>query len=392
MKSNIFTIAKKELSRFFGDRRLMISILMPGILIYFMYSFMGTALEDMYSVEDDFVPTAYVVNLPDSVAMMGEGAGMEFIAITADELEDMKLRIEAQDLSLAAVFPEGFDASVISYDPTLGAAAPHVELYYNSANTDSQATYSTMLAVLSAFESQLANRFDVNTADGTYDLATDKDMAGTMFASLLPLLLMTFLYSGCASVAPESIAGEKERGTIATMLITPTRRGDIAIGKIIALAVVALMSGAASALGTILSLPKLMGGVMDGMSGSIYAFSDYAMLFAVIISTVLLLVTATSILSTFAKTIKEAQTYGTPLMLLSTLTGVTAMFSGGASQDLSHYCIPLYNSVQCMAGILSFGDMAASVAVTVAVNGALTIIGVFILTRMFNNEKIIFSH
>lgn len=392
MKSNIFTIAKKELSRFFGDRRLMVSILMPGILIYFMYSFMGTALEDMYSVEDDFVPTAYVVNLPDSVAMMGEGAGMEFNAITADELEGMKLRIEEQDLPLVAVFPEGFDASVISYDPALGTAAPHVELYYNSANTDSQATYSTMLAVLSAFESQLANRFDVNTADGTYDLATDKDMAGTLFASLLPLLLMTFLYSGCASVAPESIAGEKERGTIATMLITPTRRGDIAIGKIIALAVVALMSGAASALGTILSLPKLMGGVMDGMSGSIYAISDYAMLFAVIISTVLLLVTATSILSAFAKTIKEAQTYGTPLMLLSTLTGVTAMFNGGASQELSHYCIPLYNSVQCMAGILSFGDMAASVAVTVAVNGALTIIGVVILTRMFNSEKIIFSH
>ena len=64
-----------------------------------------------------------------------------------------------------------------------------------------------------------------------------------VFSSLLPMLLMMFLYSGCASVAPESIAGEKERGTIATMLITPTKRSDIAIGKILALAIIALLSG-----------------------------------------------------------------------------------------------------------------------------------------------------
>jgi len=201
-----------------------------------------------------------------------------------------------------------------------------------------------------------------------------------------------FLYSGCSSVAPESIAGEKERGTIATMLITPTRRSDIAIGKILSLAIIALLSGASSALGTILSLPKLMGGVMDEMNTNIYSVSDYLLLSAVILSTVLLLVTIIAILSAYAKTIKEAQTYGTPLMLLNTLTGASAMFGGGASQELLHYCIPLYNSVQCITGIFSFSAMPAGVAVTVAVNGVLTILGVVILARMFNSEKIIYSN
>ena len=44
MRSSVFTIMKKELARFFGDRRLMVSILMPGILIYVVYTFMGSAM------------------------------------------------------------------------------------------------------------------------------------------------------------------------------------------------------------------------------------------------------------------------------------------------------------------------------------------------------------
>ena len=391
MKSSIFTIVKKELSRFFGDRRLMVSILMPGILIYVLYSIMGDAMGKMYSVEEDFVPTAYVVNLPDSVKMLGESAGMAFIAITEDQLSDMKSQIEAQECDLVAVFPRTFDADIAAYSTDSGTAAPHVAFYYNSASVDSQTVYSTLMSLMNAFESQMANKFDVNTAGDSYDLATEEDVAGTLFASLLPMLLMMFLYSGCISVAPEAIAGEKERGTIATMLITPTKRGDIAIGKILALAIIALLSGASSALGTILSLPKLMGGVIDGMSTDIYSTRDYLLLAAVILSTVLLLVTIISILSAYAKTIKEAQSYGTPLMLLSTLTGASAMFGGGPSEELLHYCIPLYNSVQCMTGIFSFNAMSAGVAVTVAVNCVVTILGAVLLTRMFNSEKIIFS-
>ena len=44
MRQPVLTILKKELARFFGDKRMVISILLPGILIYVMYSFMGTAL------------------------------------------------------------------------------------------------------------------------------------------------------------------------------------------------------------------------------------------------------------------------------------------------------------------------------------------------------------
>ncbi len=388
MRSSVFTIMKKELARFFGDRRLMVSILMPGILIYVVYTFMGSAMGDLFSVDEDYVPTIQAAALPDSIAALTQAAGLP--TEPCQDIQAAKEEVTAQELDLLLVFSEEFDREVAAYEAGSGQAAPNVEVYYNSASAASQTAYMTVTSLLDAYESGLANKFDVN-AGVDCDLATEEDTAGSIFAMLLPMLLMTFLYSGCSSVAPESIAGEKERGTIATMLITPIRRGDIAVGKILALAIVALLSGASSALGTILALPRLMGGAMEGISTNIYSMRDYLLLAVVILSTVLVLVTVISILSAFAKTVKEAQSYATPLMVLVMLLGVSGMFGGGASRNLAVYCIPLYNSVQCMSGVFSFTVMPAAVAVTAGVNGAFTLLGVFVLAKMFNSEKIIFS-
>lgn len=391
MKSSILTIMKKELARFFGDKRMVVSILMPGILIYVMYSFMGSAMGSMFGVDEDYVPTIQAVSLPGSVEALTQAAGLPVEGVEPGGVESAKSAVTDQELDLLLVFPENFDESVAAYTTASGTAAPNVEIYYNSASTTSQSAYMSLTALLDSYESQLANKFDVNAGGDGYDLATQEDAAGSYFAMLLPLLMMIFLYSGCSAVAPESIAGEKERGTIATMLITPIRRSDIAVGKILALAVVALLSGASSTVGTILALPQLMGEASEDISADIYGIQDYLLLAAVILSTVLLLVTLISILSAFAKTIKEAQTYAMPLMILVMVLGITGMFGGGASQELTAYLIPLYNSVQCMVGIFSFSTLPAGVAATVAVNGVCTILGVVALARMFNSEKVIFS-
>ncbi len=389
MKNRIFTIIKKELSRFFGDRRLMVSILMPGILIYVLYSVMGSAMGDMFAVEESFIPTVAVQNLPDSVSALLEAANIP--SMEAEDPDRAKDAVAQQELNLLLVFPEDFDATVAAYTPSAGIA-PQVEMYYNSTDNHSQSAADMVGTLLSVYEDSLANKFDINTGAKQYDLASQEDTTGMIFSMIMPMLLMMFLYSGCVSVAPESIAGEKERGTIATMLITPIRREDIAIGKILALAVIALLSGASSALGTILSLPKLMAGAMDGMNTNIYGISDYALLAAVILSTVLLMVTMISILSCFARTVKEAQTSAVPLQILVTLIGASTMFGGSAaSTQLWKYAIPLYNSAQCITGVFSFTITPTAVALTVGVNLALTVIGVVALTRMFHSEKIIFS-
>ena len=391
MKSGILTIMKKELARFFGDKRTVAGVLLPGVMIYVLYSFMGTTMGSVFGVEEDYVPSRPAVRLPPSSAALADSAGRALTEGEEAGLPAAMDQVAGQELDLLVVFPEDFDQAVADYSVASGEPAPHVEVYYSSVSTASQSAYMAFTGLLDSYESLLANKFDVNAGEGVYDLATAEESTGALFAMLMPMLLMMFLYSGCSAVAPESIAGEKERGTIATMLVTPIRRSDIAVGKILALAVITVLSGASSALGTILSLPNLMGGAAGEMDANIYGVRDYLFLAAVILSTVLLLVTLVALLSAFAKTVKEAQTYAVPLMILVMVLGITGMFGGGASQNLAVYAIPLYNSVQCIVGIFSFSLLGQAVALTAAVNGAATLLGVFVLTRMFNSEGIIFG-
>ncbi len=390
MKSNIWIIAKKELDRFFRDGAMVIAtVLLPGLLIYIMYSFMGSALSNQFDTDENYRFAVAAVHLPASVEAMLPEELYDIEQVTsADDMEACKEAIREKELDALIVFPTDFEAAVADPHSPERSAPPQVEIYYNSARTESSSAYQALYETLNQYESALANVFDVN-AGGGYDLASEKDATGSIFSSMLPMLLMIFLFSGCMSVAPEAIAGEKERGTIATILVTPTKRSELAVGKIFALSIIALLSGASSTLGTILSLPKLMGGV-ETMSAAYYTAADYLVLAAVILSTVLLLVALISIISAYAKTIKEAQTSVMPLMIVVIFLGVTAMFGSGAKSQLVYYCIPLYNSVQAMVGIFSFEMIPAAVALTVGVNLACTVIASFVLTRMFNSETIMF--
>lgn len=389
MKNGIFTIMKKELTRFFTDKRLIFTtIFMPGILIYIMYTFMGTALTNMYSPEEG-VNEVLVVSLPGSVADMDEDYSLVFTRVNRDDTEQYKEMIAKGEKNLFVVFPMYFDDLVEDYVAGTGDA-PNVEVYYNSSSKSSSATYQNMINLLNDYEYSISNKFDVNAGDGIYDLATEEDTAASLFASLMPMLLMIFLFSGCMAVAPESIAGEKERGTITTILITPIRRRDLAIGKIAALAIIALLSGVSSALGTILSFPKLMGGA-DFVDASVYGVREYLLLLLLILSTVLLIITAISIISAFAKTTKEAQSYVMPLMILVMAIGITPMFGNSAPQNPAVYLIPFYNSVQCMVSVLSFDVVPTHILICALSNVFYTALGVWALAKMFDNERIIFS-
>ncbi len=391
MKSGILAIMKKELARFFGDRRMAFStILLPGLMIFLLYTIMGNAIGNMTSVDEDFKPQAAVVFMPDSLKETLESV-FTVNSIESSALEQSKEEIEQKDSQICIVFPEDFDAQVSGYDIASGESAPNIQIYYNSSDTESQVAYTSVIEVLDQYEAALTNKFDINQGGERYDLATEKDTAGTIFSSMLPMLLLIFLYSGCIAVAPESIAGEKERGTIATMLITPIKRSDIAIGKICALALIALLSGISSAVGTILSLPKLMGGAVDGLTGDVYGVTDYLMLGVVVIATVLLLITLISIISAFAKSVKEAQTAVVPLMIVVMLIGITAMFGTGAKTEFYYYLIPIYNSVQCMVGIFSFEFQAVNILIAIVSNLVYSLIGVWVLAKMFNSEKIVYS-
>lgn len=391
MNNTIITMMKKELNRFFSDSRMvMTTIVLPGLMIFVLYSFMGTALKEQL-ISDKFEPKCYFMNLPQEWNEPLTKQGFRIHEMEEDQLDKAKQKVQKQDFELLVMFPEDFIQSASQYDIASGEKAPEVQVYYNSTSTESADAYQAITAFLDQYEKSLANQFDVNADEkGEYDLATKEDITADMFSSMVPFLLLIFLYSGCMAVAPESIAGEKEKGTMAALLITPVKRSHIALGKIAALSLIAVLSGASSALGTLLSLPKLMNSDQTGFDQGVYHFSDYALLAVVIISTALVLITLISLVSAFARTLKEAQTYVTPLMILVMLVGVTAMFGEDAKTALGYYCIPVYNSVQSMVRIFAFQSSSIYILITIVINLLATGLGAVILAKMFDSEYIMF--
>ena len=406
MNNTIITIMKKELKRFFGDKRMAFStILLPGLMIYVMYTFMGSAMADKYNVSDTYKYKIECVHIPEDVNAMFEAGGIDVKNVdestftdsyteddfVADQKVNLKAKEDKQKLDLIVVFPKHFTESLSKW--ASGSERGNVELYYNSASTESDAAYDMVKEMLTEYENTITDVFDINKSDTPekYDVAEEKDMMVMVFGSMLPMLLLMFMFSACMAVGPESIAGEKERGTIATMLITPAKRSHIALGKIIALSIIALLSGLSSTVGTMLSIPKMMSVDSDSTVKNVYGTKEYVILAFVVLSTIMLIVTIVSIISAFAKSTKEAQTYVTPVMIVVMVIGLSGMFIDGVSKAAYTYLIPLYNSVQCMLGIFSFDISLHGVVICAISNIIYTGIGVFLLTRMFNSEKIMFN-
>lgn len=395
MKSNMMTVMKKELIRFFTDRRMVLTtLLMPGIMIYLLYSLMGQGFTSQFEDAEDFKAKVQVVSLSENMRLLWgqDDIPLEFTELSGEQEKEKALEALAEQESeyhLVVCFPENFDQLTEEYKVSSGLPAPAVEVYYNSSNTDSQSAYGIVTKLLDSYEASMANKFDVNV-EGQYDLASEEDISAQVFSMMVPMLMMAFLFSGCMAVAPESIAGEKERGTIATLLVTPLKRSHLAMGKVISLSIIAILSGLSSFLGTMLSLPKLMGDG-DAINASVYSMQDYLTLLLVILSTVLVIVAVVSIVSAFAKNVKEATGWVTPIMIVSMLLGVTSMVESLCKTEPVWFLIPLYNSVQCMNAIFSLNVDIVNIAVTVVSNICYAGIGVLVLTKMFDNEKVMFS-
>ena len=392
MKSDLITIIKKEFARFFGDKRMVLTALMPGLLIYVMYSFMGDGLSNMHEPEDNYVYEINVVNMPQTMAFLETIESVELTEIEDFDAEIVKDSIREGETDLLVVFPEKFDEEMMAYDVmTATTLAPNVEIYYNSANTESSSAYGLIKNALTQFEQSLVNKFDVCQGDIEYDLASDEDISAMVISMMMPMLVMMMLFTGCLSASVESIAGEKERGTIATLLVTPMKRRDLALGKIISLSTIGLLSGISSFTGIMLSLPKIMGGSgLDNVKFG-YSFTDYVVLLAVIITTTLLIVGMISIVSAYAKSVKEATSMSSPLMLAVTLVGLTNMMGNGIPQEWYWYLIPVYNTVQCMNGVFSMDYQMISVIISCISNVIYSGILVAVLAKMFGSERIMYT-
>ena len=396
-RNNTWTIIRKEFARFFGDRQLVFtSVIMPGLLIYLIYSLMGVGIRNLETQGEQDLVVVTVENLPESMTPL---FAMPDSSMTLIRKSIEQADIDAlQDKDINAVlvrFPASFDSLVAAYTPQSGELAPNIEIYYNSANNAASRVYYAVDGILTSYENSQSNLFDINRADSEeqrFDQATDDQVVGDILSKLIPMLIIMMLFSGTMAIAPSAIAGEKERGTFATLLVTPMKRSELALGKIVSLSSIALLSGLSSFIGIALSLPKMISASSDEISIPFnYTTNDYIALLLVILASVLIMASAVSLLSALAKDVKNAGTMITPFMLVIMLAGLLPMFQTSTPDNLVVYLIPFYNSIEVMTDVFAHSLRWTPVIITLASDIAYTGIAVWGLTRMFNSEKIMFS-
>lgn len=397
---NIITIFRKEFYRVMSDRRLIFTaILLPGLAIYVMYTFMGNAIGNEQEDVNTHTIILYTENLPDSVRtkLLDSEREFEFYDFDVNEFDDIKAQILDGEIDLLIRFPEHFDALLADYENP-DYVTPEVNTYYNPGERYSSNAYWEVSNVLSNYRYDVSlDRFgediyvfhtDLNNDD---HIIVDMDRAtGQGFAMLLPMLIIMFLFSGAMSIGPDSIAGEKERGTIATLLVTPIKRSDIAIGKVLSLSVISLMSATSSFVGIMFSLPNLMQG--ENLDTNIYGISEYLSILAVLLATVLLIVGLVSVVSAYAKSIKEASMLILPMYFIAIIVGMSTMFNNGESAtNPLMYAVPLYNSVNMLISILTFDIVPLHFLIMVSSNLVYVVLLVLVINRLFESEQVMFA-
>ena len=184
-------------------------------------------------------------------------------------------------------------------------------------------------------------------------------------------------------MCPEAIAGEKERGTLASLLLTPIKRRDFAIGKMMSLSVLAIASGTVSFLGLMLSMPNLMKGINITI-----APVEFLLLFLLVVSILLFFVGLGILMSSLANTVKEAAGYVSPFMLVFMLFGIAPSLFGLGEWYMAF--VPVLNvCVSINSLLVGASNLPLFFGLTVISNLVYTGLLVFAITKLFNKERVV---
>lgn len=393
MKS-IGHIIKKELDKIFKFPRMIFStLILPGLLIFGIYAFMGQSLSGEVSKANEYQNKIAIVNIPDSFETFLDGYLEKTPKVnlvysnSVKKIEDLKIDIKEENIDLVISFGENFDYKLEN------GIKPDISIYFNEHSDVSNSAFDKALTFIEAYKQIKFEEkgWDVNLFNMQIDSknADESKTAGAILAMLLPMFIVTFIFAGALSIGSDAIAGEKERGTLATLLMAPIRKTDIILSKTISTALISILSAFSSFIGIVASLPLAKD--MFPIAGTInYSFYNYLQLILILIIIGILSSSLVLIASTFAKTTKEATSYAMPIYIIAILIATASMF-GDIPKEVSMYFIPLYNLTLALKGIFSFELTNIQFLVVILSNIVYLFVINFLLLKMFKSEKVLFN-
>jgi sodium transport system permease protein len=225
-----------------------------------------------------------------------------------------------------------------------------------------------------------------------HPLSSPIKAAGNAFLSFfLPYILITMVLTGGLSAALDSSAGERERKTLESLLLTPARRSRILLGKILAVSVMSLVSAIAAIGSMLLALTQVP---LPGGEGTSAHISLSPLAATVMVWLALLLAgsfsSLTLALGTLARNFRQGQAYATPLYFITIFPASIVLFIPDFNPNLAYYLVPILNAVLVLRDAIVHNSVAwPALGVTSASLIATGLICWYAALRLFTREALL---
>ncbi len=395
---NIFTIFRKELRDITRDRRtLMIMLVIP----LFVYPAIFVGISKYISKQ-----TAAAGQEVLRIGIIDNGNAQKFEAFVA-QMPNSKI-IHLQDTTLAKgmilndsidavyYFPTGFDTALAHLEPTA------FQYFFTSTNNEFEvgfidninSTFKQHLVQTKLAEVHVSETILEPAKSISRNLASTREQIGSIVGGILPYFFIIFCMIGCMYPAIDLAAGEKERGSLETLLVSSASRFEIYMGKLLTVALSGFLSAMASIVGLIISA-QIVGAdsgpgedsmQMASLLNGIIEAKTIFLILIILLPLNIFFAAVTLMLSIYARSFKEAQSMITPLMIFIVFPSIFGMLPG-VTLDYTTALVPILNVSLGAKEIISGNVQMGPLILTYIALFAYAAIALIVSVRFFNNEK-----
>jgi sodium transport system permease protein len=396
----IVTVYLKELKDSLRDRRTLISMIVIPTLIMFGAGFVMSKVVRKAQAEATSLVIVGGADSPGVVAALKADPKFRVVETAGD----YKQMVSDKRIRLAVEIPQGFEAALKSGQPqavTLyhyqgemksGMGVGEVDRFFRDLR---EKTVEARLAER-GLSKDLVHPFEIKREN----VAPPAKVGGNIIGGIVPYMIIILCFTGAMYPAIDLTAGEKERGTMETLLCSPVHRVNLVLGKFLmvmtaSVATIALtlvsMAGSILFAGSFFASRGLVAKGGGGGGGFIPTIDPAGLLgvFALIAPVAVLFAALLLTISLFAKSYKEAQSYVSPLIIIVIMPAMMGMMPG-IELTAKTALIPILNIClackEMLSGVWHWNYLAlifGSTAVVAAV-------GIALCVRMFNREDVIF--
>ena len=298
--------------------------------------------------------------------------------------EQIKEMLQQGTFDFVVVFGENFDQSI------LAGQTGEVELHYKHSSENQRSKHRIRRVINGYRDTLLDQRLEEKNLEKPFIIPItiqEHDIAG----GYIPYLFIIFSFLGAMYPAIDLAAGEKERGTIETILVSPATRGEIVMGKFIVITLAGFATAILSIVWLFITVKQVKEIPQEILSGvmKIIGFKSVATLLSLLLPLCIFFAALLLSASVFAKSYKEAQSIIAPLNFIVIVPVLIGIFPG-IKLDATTALIPILN-VSLAAKDIVAGTIKTGLLIEVyLVLFALAALGIYFCTQWFKREGVIF--